>query len=165
MLAGILNGDALAKIVLLEGRVAHWTDRLKQRFEKTLPGGISRVQFLPAMPREEFMNLLAAADMILYPLHFGGGHTSYEALAVGTPVVTRPGDFLRSRITPAVYRKMKFTELIVSTPKQYFETAVRLGIDRSERDRVSASILELCPILFDDPQEVRCFETWLWSLK
>jgi predicted O-linked N-acetylglucosamine transferase (SPINDLY family) len=59
---------------------------------------------------------------------------------------------------------MGFTDLIVSTPQQYIETAVRLGTDRSERDRVSASILELCPILFDDPQEVRCLETWLWSL-
>ena len=164
ILAGILNADPLAEIVLLEGRVSHWTNRLKQRFEKTLPGGTSRVHFLPAMPRDEFMNLLATADVILDPLHFGGGHTSYEALAVGTPVVTLPGEFLRSRITQALYRKLEFTDMIVASPQQYIETAVRLGTDRSARDRVSASILELCPILFDDPQEVRCLETWLWSL-
>lgn len=164
ILAGILNADPLAEIVLLEGRVAHWTNALKQRFAKTLPGGISRIRFLPAMPRDEFMNLLATADVILDPLHFGGGHTSYEALAVGTPVVTLPGEFLRSRITQSLYRKMKFTDLIVSTPKQYIETAVRLGTDRSERYRVSTRIQEGCPILFDDPQEVRCLETWLWSL-
>lgn len=163
-LAGILNADPQAEIVLLEGRVEHWTNGLKQRFEKTLPGGTSRVRFLPAMSRDEFMNLLATADVILDPLHFGGGHTSYEALAVGTPVVTLPGEFLRSRITQALYRKMNYTDLIASTPQQYIDTAVRLGTDRSERDRVSASILELCPILFDDPQEVRCLETWLWSL-
>ena len=164
ILAGILNADPLAEIVLLEGRVAYWTIGLKQRFEKTLPGGASRVRFLPAMPRDEFMNLLASSDVILDPLHFGGGHTSYEALAVGTPVVTLPGEFLRSRITQALYRKMGFTDLIVSTPQQYIETAVRLGTDRSERDRVSTQILERCPILFDDPLEVRGLETRLWSL-
>ena len=164
ILAGILHADPLAEIVLLEGRVVHWTNRLKQRFEKTLPGGASRVRFLPAMPRDEFMNLLATADVILDPLHFGGGHTSYEALAVGTPVVTLPGEFLRSRITQALYRKMGFTDLIVGTPQEYIKTAVRLGTDRSGRDRVSTQILKRCPVLFDDLQEVRGLETWLWSL-
>ena len=118
ILAGILNADPLAEIVLLEGRVEHWTDRLKQRVEKTLPGGTSRVRFLPAMPRDEFLHLLATADVILVPLHFGGGHTSYEALAVRTPVVTLPREFLRSRITQALYRKMNYTDLIASTPQQ-----------------------------------------------
>ena len=164
ILAGILNADPFAEIVLLEGRVVHWTNRLQQRFKKTLPGGTSRVRFLPAMPRDEFMNLLAAADVILDPLHFGGGHTSYEALAVGTPVVTLPGEFLRSRITQALYRKMNFSDLIASTPPQYIDTAVRLGTDRAERDRVSSQILKACSVLFDDPQEVRGLETWLWSL-
>ena len=164
ILAGILNADPQAEIVLLDGRVEHWTNRLKQRFEKTLPGGTSRVRFLPAMPRDEFMNLLATADVILDPLHFGGGHTSYEALAVGTPVVTLPGEFLRSRITQALYRKMNFSDLIASTPQQYIDTAVRLGTDRVERDRVSSQILKACSVLFDDPQEVRGLETWLWSL-
>ena len=154
----------MAEIVLLEGRVEHWTNRLKQRFEKTLPGGTSRVRFLPAMPRDEFMTLLATADVILDPLHFGGGHTSYEALAVGTPVVTLPGEFLRSRITQALYRKMNFTDLIASTPQQYIDTTVRLGTDRVKRDRVSSQILKVCSVLFDDPQEVRGLETWLWSL-
>jgi len=164
VLAGILQADPLAEIVLLEGRVPHWTNRLKHRFEKTLPGNSSRVRFLPAMPRAEFMNLLADADVILDPLHFGGGHTTYEALAVGTPVVTLPGDFLRSRITQALYRKMGFTELTVSSPEQYIDTAVRLGTDESERTRVSTRILETCPVLFEDTAEVHCLEDWLWSL-
>ncbi len=164
VLAGILNADAQAEIVLLDGRFEHWTNRLKQRFEKTLPGGTSRVRFLPALPRNEFLNLLASADVILDPLHFGGGHTSYEALAVGTPIVTLPGEFLRNRITQALYRKIGLTELIVSTPQQYIETAVRLGTDRAERQRVSAQILKSCSVLFDDLSEVAGLNDWLWSL-
>ena len=164
VLAGILQADPQAEIVLLEGRVPHWTNRLKLRFEKTLPGGASRVRFLPAMPRDQFMNLLASADVILDPLHFGGGHTSYEALAVGTPVVTLSGEFLRSRITQALYRKMGFTELIVSSPRDYVETAVRIGTDHTKRTQVSATILATCRVLFEDAAEVRCLEDWLWSL-
>ncbi len=164
ILAGILKADAQAEVVLLEGRFEHWTNKLKQRFERTLPGGTSRVRFLPALPRDEFLNLLAAAAVILDPLHFGGGHTSYEAFAVGAPVVTLPGEFLRSRITQALYRKMGFTELIVSTPQQYIAAAVRLGTDRTERERVSAQILKSCAVLFDDLQEVAGLNDWLWSL-
>jgi len=164
VLAGILHADPKAEIVLLEGRVPHWTNALKQRFENTLPGGSSRVRFLPAMPRDQFMNLLASVDVILDPLHFGGGHTSYEALAVGTPVITLPGEFLRSRITQALYRKMRFTELIASSPQHYIKTAVRLGTDRAERARASGQILKTCSILFEDAAEVRCLEDWLWSL-
>ena len=126
VLAGILGSYPKAEVVLLEGRVPHWTNRLKQRFERTLPGGSSRVRFLPAMLRTDFLNALASADVILDPLHFGGGHTSYEALAVGTPVITLPGEFLRSRITQALYRRMGFTELIVASAEQYIDTAVRM---------------------------------------
>ena len=164
VLAGILNADPQGELVLLEGRVEHWTSRLKQRFEKTLPGGTSRVRFLPALPRDEFLNLLAAADVILDPLHFGGGHTSYEAFAVGTPVVTLPGEFLRSRITQALYRKMGLTDLIVTTPAQYIELAVRLATNSAEREQVSARILKSCPVLFDDLNEVAGLNDWLWSL-
>jgi predicted O-linked N-acetylglucosamine transferase (SPINDLY family) len=46
------------------------------------------------------------SDVSLDPLHFGGGNTTYEALAVGTPVVTLPGPYLRSRISRALYQKM-----------------------------------------------------------
>ena len=164
VLAGILSADPLAEIVLLEGRVEHWTNQLQQRFEKTLPGGTRRVRFLPALPRDEFLNLLADADVVLDPLHFGGGHTSYEALAVGTPVVTLPGEYLRSRITQALYRKMGFMELIVATPQQYIAMAVHLGIDSAERRRISNRILETCPVLFNDLREVTGLNNWLWSL-
>lgn len=39
----------------------------------------------------------------------------------------------------------------------------QLGPDRVECDRVSSEILKTCPVLFDDLQEVRCLEKWLWS--
>ena len=164
MLAGILQADAQAQIVILEGRVQHWTDRLKRRFEKTLPQGGDGVTFLPAVPREDFLRLLAAADVILDPPHFGGGHTTYEALAVGAPVVTLPGQYFRSRITQAMYHKMGFTDLIVGDPEEFVDTAVRLGTDKSARQQVSRRILDSCQVLFDDAQEVRGLEDWLWSL-
>ena len=42
-----------------------------------------------------FPGSLASADVILDPLHFSGGNTTFEALAMGTPIVTLPGTFMR----------------------------------------------------------------------
>lgn len=164
LLAGILNADPAAELVLLEGRVRHWTEQLKRRFERTLPEAGRRVRFLPALPREEFLTLLSAADVILDPPHFGGGHSSYEALALGAPVVTLPGEFLRSRITQALYRKMGFVDLVAGSSDEFIQTAVRLGTDPEFRLTTRQRIQQLAPVLFDDLAEVRCLEDWLWSL-
>lgn len=164
LLAGILNADRNAELVLLEGRVRHWTVQLKRRFERTLPDAGRRVRFLPALPREDFLKLLSAADVILDPPHFGGGHTSYEALAIGAPVVTLPGEFLRSRITQALYRKMGFVDLIANSADEYVQTAVRLATDKEFRLATSQRIQQLSPVLFSDLAEIHCLENWLWSL-
>lgn len=164
ILAGILNADPRAEIVLLEGRVPEWTARLNCRFERTLPGGCQRVTFLPAMPREEFLKLLACADVVIDPPHFGGGHTSYETFAVGTPLVTLPGDFLRSRITQALYRRMEIDDLIAASPEEFIELAVRLGTREEARHVSSKRINDANSILFENRDEVGCLEDWLWSL-
>ena len=164
LLAGILKADPAAELVLLEGRVRHWTDQLKRRFERTLPEAGRRVRFLPAIPRADFLKLLATADVILDPPHFGGGHSSYEALAVGTPVVTLPGEFLRSRITLALYRKMGFVDLVADSADEYVQTAVRLANDKDFRLTARQRIQQLAPVLFADLAEIRCLEDWLWSL-
>ncbi|MCA9188256.1 MAG: TIGR03032 family protein, partial [Planctomycetales bacterium] len=106
VLAGILRADPLGDIVLIEGRTSNWTRMLQARFAQTMPDAVDRIRFLPAMENPRFLHLLAAADVMLDPLHFGGGNTSYEAFALGTPIVTLPGPYLRSRITFALYQRM-----------------------------------------------------------
>jgi uncharacterized protein (TIGR03032 family) len=164
VLAGILNADPQGDLILLEGRVPNWTERLKRRFARTLPDAEHRVRFLPAQPRDDFLALLMTADVLLDPLHFGGGNTSYEALAVGTPIVTWPSPFLRGRITAALYAKMKFTELIVDSADDYIRCAVQLGTQRDFRQQTGQRICETSGVLFEDADEVRVLESFLWSL-
>jgi protein O-GlcNAc transferase len=164
ILAGILKSDPAAEIVLVAGHVDHWATTLRRRFERTLPEAGARVRILPRLSRDDFLRLLAAADVILDPTHFGGGHTSYEALAMGSPIVTLPGEFLRSRITQALYRRMQCMELVVADAETCVQAAVRLATDEADRTRVSRRILEACPVLFENPKEVACLEDWLWSL-
>ncbi|HEX8203760.1 MAG TPA: hypothetical protein VF590_25005, partial [Isosphaeraceae bacterium] len=145
-------------LVLLEGRLPSWTERLRRRLARTLPDAAHRVRFLPPRPNAEFLHLLATADVILDPLPFGGGNTSYEALAVGTPVVTWPGRSLRGRITQALYRKMGLADCVVGSAEEYVALATRIGTDAAERRRLSRAIASASPVLFEDPDEVRALE-------
>jgi predicted O-linked N-acetylglucosamine transferase (SPINDLY family) len=99
--------------------------------------------------------------VVLDPTKFGGGNTSYEALAMGAPVVTLPGELLRSRITQALYTKTGYSEPIVSSEEEYADRAVRLATDADYRDAVGAHIRETSRVLFEDDAEVRDLEAFL----
>lgn len=156
-----MREDRRAEVALLEGRVTNWTARLKRRFARTLGDDAGRIRFLPAEPNADFLQLLALADVVLDPFPFGGGNTSCEALAVGSPIVTRPSPFLRGRLTAALYGKMGWTDCIVDSAEQYIGLAVRLADDRSYHASVAERIRAASPVLFEDMDEVRDLESFI----
>lgn len=160
MLAGILAADPRAEIVLIKGRAQEWTDLLVERLRITVDEP-DRIRWLDPLPRPRFLDLLAAADVILDTPHFGGGNTSYEALALGKPLVTLPSEFLRGRITRALYAKAGYTELVAETPERFVEIAVALGTDPDRRLAAGAAVAESCAALFEDEAEIADFEGFL----
>jgi predicted O-linked N-acetylglucosamine transferase (SPINDLY family) len=161
MLVGIFERDPEAIIVLLEGRVPNWTARLKKRFVRTLGTHATRMRFLPPQPNADFLQLMSLADVMLDPFPFGGGNTSYEAFALGTPIVTWPNEFARGRITLAQYRKMGWDDCVVTSCEDYVDLAVRLAIDRDYNESIRAKIWGSNHVLYEDPEEVRALEVFL----
>jgi predicted O-linked N-acetylglucosamine transferase (SPINDLY family) len=101
ILADILSQDDQGQVILVEGNHQHWTELLKKRFSQTIPKAINdRIRFLPRMTLGEYFNLIALSDVMLDPFHFGGGNTTYEALPIGTPIVTLPTQFMRADDLP-----------------------------------------------------------------
>jgi predicted O-linked N-acetylglucosamine transferase (SPINDLY family) len=158
MLADILRRDPAGQLVLIEGTLPHWTELLSQRFAQSMPDVMARIRFLPSQPTNDFLNLIAVSDVILDPFHFGGGNTAYEALAVGAPIVTWPGAYMRGRVTYACYRKMGVMNCVADSPDQYAELAVRLGCDRSFREEIRAKILASNSALYEDAGALRELE-------
>lgn len=158
LLAGILRSDPNGELILIAPRVRHWQELLTQRFQRTLSEFLPRIRFLPQMPMAEFNNLIAVCDVMLDTLHFNGMNTSLEALAFGTPVVTKATGFQRGRHTQAMYRSMGYTELIANTSQDYIALAARLGRDREFRENARRQILERNSVLFENPRVVREFE-------
>jgi predicted O-linked N-acetylglucosamine transferase (SPINDLY family) len=158
MLAAILRRDPQGQLILLEGNSRHWTNSLTDRFRTTMPDVVERIRFLPRQDHVGFFSLLAMCDVMLDTVHFGGGNTTYEALAMGAPVVTLPGAFMRSRVTYAIYKKMACMDCVASTPEEYVDIAVRLGTDKDYRAAISATILARNHALYEDIRVVRELE-------
>lgn len=101
---------------------------------------------------------------MLDPIHFGGGNTSYEAFAMGIPVVTWPSEFLRGRLTYAMYRQMGLLDLVAKDAPSYVELAVWLGKDAVAREVLRTRIVATSGALFDDAGAVRELEEFFRSV-
>lgn len=161
LLAGLLRRDPGGVVALVEDIQPAVTAALRQRLQAHLPDVIDRVRFLPWLAYRDYLGLLATADVALDTLHFGGGMTTYDALAVGLPVVTLPGAFGRGRHVHAAYRQMGLDEGIAVDPADYIERAVRFASEPDRRAAFGARLREASAELFEDRQAVREFEDFL----
>ncbi|CAA7626360.1 tetratricopeptide repeat protein [Magnetospirillum sp. SS-4] len=158
ILADILRRDPKGRIILISGRHPTWNDALLQRFATVFPDHVDQVIFLPPMSRQAYMGLLMLADANLDPIHFGGGNSSYEAFAMASPIVTWPGEFLRSRLTLGQYIAMGMTDLVADSAGSYADLCLRLGNDPAFRAAMSARIAERSNLIFEDHGAVREIE-------
>ena len=163
VLAAIAEGDPSGYIILLEGKYPELAGLLKTRWHKSSPILLDRVLFMPRMPRNEFMDLQARMDVLLDPLYFGGGNTFYEAMVYGTPMITCPGPFMRSRIAAGGYWQMGVADApVVSNLAEYVSLALALGRDPERRQALrQASVVAAKRELFSDMLAVREFEDFL----
>lgn len=149
-LRALLEQDGEGEVVLLEfspGMAAALRDRLR----RTLGRAAERVRFLAPLAQRDFHHLLATADVVLDPFHFGGCNSSCEALALGAPVVTLPGTWLAGRFTAALYAEMGLNECVASSAQDYVVRALRLARDSEYRRHVTSELLARNERLFQRP--------------
>jgi predicted O-linked N-acetylglucosamine transferase (SPINDLY family) len=154
----ILRRDPRGQLVLIEGQSARWSAILATRFARVFPEALDRVWFMPRMPFDNFLTLLRAADAVLDPLHWTGGNSTFEAFALGVPIVTWPGAFMRGRVTAAAARQAGVPDMIAADTEQYVDLAVRLAHDPAWRHELATRLRAGHAELFDDARAVRDLE-------
>ncbi len=150
LLGDILARDENGLLVLIRGKHARWEPLLKARLARVVPDQAERVIFVDNVPLDPFLGLLSLADVLLDPIGFGGGVSSYEAFAIGAPIVTLPGRFMRGRITAAFYRQMGIEDAIADDEESYVEIALRMANDAAWREDLSSRIAERSDVLFEN---------------
>ncbi len=156
MLTGILERDPEGTLVLYAGTVPAWQETLLTRLEAQMPGITRRIHWIPNITRERYIETLAALSVMLDPFPFGGGNTTLEALAVGTPVVTLPPHFARGRLAYAFLSHSKLLDGIAHSVEDYLAKAIHFAHNETPERR--ARIKDCSSILFENTRGIREWE-------
>lgn len=110
-------------------------------------GGVDarRVRLEGAAPRHEMLRAYRSVDLVLDTAPYSGGATTCEALAMGVPVVTWPGEIFASRHSTSHLMNAGFPELVARDPTAYVALAVALAGDRAGLEMSRARILDQVP--------------------
>ncbi len=108
-----------------------------------------RLQFRGRRPRQELLRQYNAVDLALDPLPYAGGLTTCEALWMGVPVITLPGQSFAGRHACSHLSVAGCADMIARDPDDYVAIIRRLAADRTQlratrlglRQRVVASPL------------------------
>jgi predicted O-linked N-acetylglucosamine transferase (SPINDLY family) len=94
--------------------------------------GIAPEQLMlrPASPHPDMLAEYGDVDIALDPFPFSGGLTSCEAMWMGVPVVTLPGNRAVSRQTLGFLRAIGMPELAASSADEYVRIATELAADQ-----------------------------------
>lgn len=153
----IVQRDPTAQFVLFTGSAHGATVHLQRRLRGALLAAgcdpVRSLHWLPMCPRDTYLAVNQACDVMLDSLRWSGGNASIDALACGLPLITCPGALMRGRQSSAMLRKLQRTEWIADTPQQQAELAVSIARQRrTYRDRTDhVGISEGIAALLGDP--------------
>ncbi len=88
-----------------------------------------RLVFAPRMPQEDHLARQAAADLFLDTLPYNAHTTGSDALWVGLPLITCPGESFAARVGASLLSAMGLPELIAPTLADYEALAIGLAKD------------------------------------
>ena len=137
LLADILKMDPKALVVLLYAPDDPWWSLLLKRWSARVGEMMQRVRALPRMTRTNYLGIVQAADVILDAPHHSSGITAYEALFLGTPLITSRSPFMRGGMTAGLYEMLGAPELVAANATAYTELAVQVASDRDTRSGIA----------------------------
>lgn len=88
-----------------------------------------RLVFAPRVPQEDHLARQSAADLFLDTRPYNAHTTCSDALWVGLPLLTCPGESFASRVAASQLRTMGLAELIAPTLADYEALAINLAKD------------------------------------
>lgn len=111
----------------------------------------ARLVFAPKRPQPEYLAQLRLADLFLDSHPYNAHTTASDALWMGCPMVTRPGESFASRVGASLLRACGLEELVTDSFEDYRRLAVKLAGDRArlaglrrhlERERLSLPLFD-----------------------
>lgn len=165
----VLARDEKAVLVFIAAAAKGQTDAFIARLTTAMRRhGVAmrnQLKLLPSLPRASFLELLAACDVMLDPMHWSGGNTALDAISVGLPIVTLRGAHMRGRQSAGMLDVLGLSDLLVAADESdYVGKALRIAGNGGYRDALSAQMRRASPLLFDRAEPVAAFAAALTDL-
>ena len=128
ILGKILEEDKKAKLYFIKDLNKTYYKKLLNRFKKNKKIDLNRIEFIEGLSWENYINHCGQASVLLDPLYFGAGNSFYESMFYGTPTVTKPTKYTKSRLVLGAYNQMEMKEApIVESIDDYVKKAVEIA--------------------------------------
>jgi len=135
VLGKILEEDKKAKIYFIKDSDNVYYKKLLNRFKKNTKIDLTRIEFISGLSWEDYINHCGQASVLLDPFYFSAGNSFYESMFYGTPTVTKPTKYTKSRLVLGAYNQMKIENApIVNNVSEYVEKAVEIANDQKLYD-------------------------------
>lgn len=132
--------------------------RLYRAFDRLNLYASDYITFLPFLDNHRYNSLYQITDVFLDPIGWSGCNSAIEAINFNLPIVTFPGNLMRSRDCSAILKMMGLEECIASTREEYIDLAVRIGNDSGLRKSISNKIAENKYKIFYDMECIKALE-------
>jgi hypothetical protein len=110
---------------------------------------------MPPMSQHAYAQCLSEASVLFDPPDWSGGNSTIEALTYGVPVVTLPGQYMRSRHSSAFLELANAQELVAKDEEDYFNLIF-------DTDRQQQAMRESNPdALYEDKEVVKALDRFL----
>ena len=127
----ILDQDKKAVIYFIKDTNNILFKKIIERFKKNKKIDLERVKFLDGLSWEEYINHCGKASVLLDPIYYGAGNSFYESVFYGTPTVTMPTQYTKSRLVLGAYNQMDISDLnfnpITKSVDEYIEKAINIS--------------------------------------
>ena len=124
----ILHKDKKAQIFFIKDRKEILSKMFFKRLKKIMTENIDRINFIDRLTPEKFVHYCGRVSVLLDPFWFGAGNSFHESMLYGTPTVTMPTKYLKSRVVAGAYKQMQIDDApIFNNIDDYVDKCVELA--------------------------------------
>ena len=163
----ILKNDKNAKIFLIKGKEISFTKKTFERLKKKVGIDMDKITFLDPMTNEEYINHCGRASVLLDPFYFGAGNSFHESMFYGTPTISKPNQFMRSKIVEGAYKQMKIEEPpIFKSLDEYVHKAIEFANFSPKKILETKKYFSKCANenLFENKEVIKDFHNTLLNI-
>ncbi|ENN88625.1 hypothetical protein RHSP_64248 [Rhizobium freirei PRF 81] len=126
-----------------------------------------RLIFAPKAPNPRHLARIGLADLFLDTFPYGAHSTAGDALTMGLPVLTFPGDGFASRFCSSIVSAAGARDLICDGPDDFVRKAIGFARDRQSLERIRQALERHrdTSVLRDIPALVQRLEQLYWQMQ